>query len=116
MSYDLDDLYENRVKPKKRKKRNTYPNKHDAEYLAISSRRKSDPLPFISDDSSAKCVIKEYSKNRLTKEIVITKHSKIHPKPDDAVDPENDMVIVTKCLAIVSKKVVRLLCYLSALV
>ena len=109
------DFVENRVK---HKKRYTYPHKHNDMDHYLPNRRKSDPSTFSSDESSERCVIKEYSNNHLKKKIVLSKRSKIHPVVEsstttDLATEDNDVEIITKCLAIVSKKIVRLLCYLG---
>ena len=123
MSYDLDDAYENRVKPKKRKKRNTYPNKHDAS-PRVRPRINSYPSPYNDNDNddddecSELCIIKEYSGNRLKKEMVVKKRGKIHPEAEPSGEPEepDDAELMAKCLGMVSKKIIRLLCYLGALI
>jgi len=116
MATDLEDMYESRVKQKtKHKPRHTYPNPR-AETPRLRQRNMS--FPSLEDESSEKCVIKEYSKNRLKKEIVITKRTKIHPMPEDESEPaeeDPDSELVTKCLALVGRKILRLMCYLILL-
>jgi hypothetical protein len=113
MSSDLDDYYENRVK-QKHKGRHTYPNKHD-ETPRILQRHRS--FPSVDDESSEQCIIKEYSRNRLKTEIVITKRTKVRPRDDGEpeLEPELDAELVAKCFSAVSRKILRLLCYLTIL-
>jgi len=116
MSYDLDNYYENRVK-RKHKGRHTYPNKHADMIIPPPIRQRNRSFPLTEDESSEKCIIKEYSHNRVTKEIVITKRRKIHPITDEESEPEQelDSELVMKCLSAVTHKIVRLLCYLTIL-
>jgi hypothetical protein len=118
MSFDLDDYYDSQVKPKKRKKRHTYPNKHD-ESPRVRPRTNSYPSPNIEDGDV--CIIKEYSGNRLKRETLVKKHAKIHPAVEPSEEKKeseepDDAELVVKCLGMVSKKIVRLLCYLGALI
>jgi len=118
MSSDLDDYYDNRVK-RKRRSRHTYPNKQD-DAPCIRYRNRNYSFPSLEDESSEKYIVKEYSHNRLKKEIVISKRTKIHSNKENDEDPDQeqelDSELVAKCLAVVSRKVVRLLCYLGALI
>lgn len=82
------------------------------EIRATRKRRGRQNNRVIDDDESReRCVVKEYSRNRLKTEIVITKRTKIHPTTGE--EPELDGELVVKCLAAASRKVLRLLCYLS---
>jgi hypothetical protein len=127
MSYDLDDYYENRVKTKKRRKRHSYPNKHESPPPKIRKRMNSFPRHYADDEDeveddecSEMCIIKEYSGKQLKKEMMVKKRGKIHPvqEPEKAPEKEEptDMELASKCLAMVSKKVVRLLCYIGVIV
>lgn len=116
MSIDLDDYYDNRVK-RKHKGRHTYPNRQDDVIRPPPLRQRNMSFPVTEDESSEKCVIKEYSHNRLKKEIVITKRKKVHPTTDEEPEsePEIDSELILKCIAAVSRKIIRLLCYLAIL-
>jgi len=119
MSSDLDDYYTPRVKSK-HKTRHTYPNRHvDSPRIRPPPiRQRNLSFPSIEDESSEKCIIKEYSShNRLKKEIVITKRKKVHPATDEVQEsePELDSELILKCLAAVSRKIIRMLCYLAIL-
>jgi len=126
MSYDLDDYYENRVKTKKRRKRHSYPNKHESPPPKIRQRMNSFPTHYADDEEdeddecSEMCIIKEYSGKQLKKEMMVKKRGKIHPAQESEKAPEKeeptDMELASKCLAMVSKKVVRLLCYIGVIV
>ena len=111
---DLDNAYDNRVK-RKRKVRHTYPNKQPMPPPITRNRS----FPPLEDESSEKCIIKEYSKDGLKKEIVISKRTKIHPSNKDTSnkgedqDQDLDMELVARCLSMVARKIVRLLCYLG---
>lgn len=109
MSYDLDDYYDNRVKHK-RKKRKTYPNPHDT-FVDDRVRRKSESS---LEEMNERYVIKEYSKNRLKTEIVLTKQTKVHPDTiptPPAKNEDTDYEIVLKCAAIVIKKLIKIMSY-----
>lgn len=116
MSIDLDDYYTPRVK-QKHKARHTYPNRQDDVIRPPPLRQRNMSFPVTEDESSEKCVIKEYSHNRLKKEIVITKRKKVHPTTDEEPEPEPelDSELIMRCLAAVSRKILKLLCYLSLL-
>lgn len=116
MSIDLDDYYDNRVK-RKHNARHTYPNRQDDVIRPPPIRQRNMSFPVTEDESSEKCVIKEYSKNRLKTEIVITKRKKVHPTTDEEpeLEPELDSELIMRCLTAVSRKIIRLLCYLAIL-
>jgi len=113
MSYQLDDYCVNRTK---RKGRQTYPTKRDYP-PPIITRKYSFPSTNLEDESSEKYIVKEYSRNRLKKEIIVTKRTKIHStkneESDEKSDEESEAILIAKCLAVVSRKVIRILCYLG---